>query len=164
MAEKRQREESREETEGEMSKRCKPYDHILSILEDEEEEEPNTAQQVEAELGIFTTLQQEISSSSSSSSEFSSEFGAVLGDPAGEVSPDPSSAEDDDRIDVIRHLLEASDDELGIPNLGTDGGDNADENGTDGQDFPFSLCDDGLWEFEDQSANYYSLLQSELFM
>nr|GMD13451.1 putative LisH domain-containing protein C1711.05-like protein [Ipomoea batatas] len=162
MAEKRQREESLETMEGEISKRSKPFDHILSILEEEEEEEPKGALEVEAELGIFTTLQQEISSSSSSSSE--SEFGPIIRDPAHEVSPDPSSTEDDDRIDVIRHLLEASDDELGIPNLRTDGGDNADENGAGGQDFPFSLCDDGLWEFEDQSANYYSLLQAELFM
>nr|GMD16937.1 putative LisH domain-containing protein C1711.05-like protein [Ipomoea batatas] len=138
MAEKRQREESLETMEGKISKRSKPFDHILSILEEEEEEEPKGA--------------------------LESEFGPMIRDPAHEVSPDPSSTEDDDRIDVIRHLLEASDDELGIPNLRTDGGDNADENGADGQDFPFSLCDDGLWEFEDQSANYYSLLQAELFM
>ncbi|MCD7470375.1 hypothetical protein HAX54_010175, partial [Datura stramonium] len=37
------------------------------------------------------------------------------------------------------------------------------ENSIDGGDFPFAISD-GLWELEDETANYYSLLQSELFM
>ncbi|KAK7828541.1 hypothetical protein CFP56_030121 [Quercus suber] len=74
--------------------------------------------------------------------------------------------EEDDKERVIRHLLEASDDELGIPNrevgvgvgvvydFGVEG-----LNGGDGYSFG-----DGLWELEDEAANYYTLLQSELFM
>ncbi|EEF39889.1 conserved hypothetical protein [Ricinus communis] len=77
--------------------------------------------------------------------------------------------EEDDKDRVIRHLLEASDDELGIPNTETGSGfDDGYEgfvssaNGFSGVD-GFSLCD-GLWEIEDANANYYALLQSELFM
>ncbi|KAL4586834.1 hypothetical protein LXL04_011479 [Taraxacum kok-saghyz] len=81
--------------------------------------------------------------------------------------------DDDEKERVIRHLLEASDDELGIPSRvegGGDGGNVGDGGGVDDEiagdeytDFSFTLCD-GLWELEDEAANYYTLLQSELFM
>ncbi|KAK9935172.1 hypothetical protein M0R45_022284 [Rubus argutus] len=66
---------------------------------------------------------------------------------------------------VMRHLLEASDDELGIPHREVGNGfEDAEEEGfsTFG-DNGLSLCD-GLWELEDEAANYYTLVQSELFM
>ncbi|KAK9050992.1 hypothetical protein SSX86_027617 [Deinandra increscens subsp. villosa] len=88
--------------------------------------------------------------------------------------PDPDSKnpdnkkeltdDEDEKERVIRHLLEASDDELGIPSR-VDVGDAGDGGGGGGGcgDFPVGLCD-GLWELEDEAANYYTLLQSELFM
>ncbi|KAK1425791.1 hypothetical protein QVD17_21150 [Tagetes erecta] len=83
--------------------------------------------------------------------------------------------DDDEKESVIRHLLEASDDELGIPSRVDGGGDGGDGGGGGGSDdvaggyfgdFEFGLGD-GLWELEDEVANanyYYTLLQSELFM
>ncbi|OIT19862.1 PREDICTED: uncharacterized protein LOC109220937 [Nicotiana attenuata] len=157
---KRSREEESQETqenfcEDNNTKRHKSsYNDILSILEEEEygfESDPVSGSD------IFTTLQQELLPSDGFES-----------DPVS-VGSDSSHKEDeveDDRSSVIRHLLEASDDELGIPSGdGTNGGDFtfAEENETNGGDFPFALAD-GLWEFEDEAANYYSLLQSELFM
>ncbi|KAI3720239.1 hypothetical protein L6452_21152 [Arctium lappa] len=75
--------------------------------------------------------------------------------------------DNDEKERVIRHLLEASDDELGIPSRvesGGDGGGGDDEIGGGGfEDFSMAVCD-GLWELEDEAANYYTLLQSELFM
>ncbi|KAI3763617.1 hypothetical protein L2E82_13593 [Cichorium intybus] len=81
--------------------------------------------------------------------------------------------DDDEKERVIRHLLEASDDELGIPSRvegdgdGTDvgdGGQGDDEISGEGYgDFSAALCD-VLWELEDEAANYYTFLQSELFM
>lgn len=71
----------------------------------------------------------------------------------------------DDKEQVIRHLLEASDDELGIPNregdfdVGVFEFEQGCNNGGNG----LALCD-RLWEFEDDAANYYTLLQSELFL
>ncbi|KAL8104714.1 hypothetical protein AgCh_028786 [Apium graveolens] len=71
--------------------------------------------------------------------------------------------EDEEKEGMIRHLLEASDDELGLP-------DNSSV--LLGKDFsdpvnlfydPF-LCCDGIWELEDEVANYSTLLQAELFM
>ncbi|CAK9137111.1 unnamed protein product [Ilex paraguariensis] len=152
---KRQREETHEVPDCEDdSKRHKSYNHILSLLEDEEDE-PNQDLSV-----IFSTLQQELSCDSTN-------FDPLLG-PTSEADPDHQRRvsatseckvdEEDDKERVIRHLLEASDDELGIPHR-TDGGDEK----INGGDHTFSLCD-GLWEFEDEAAYYYELLQSELFM
>lgn len=71
--------------------------------------------------------------------------------------------EDDDKERMIRHLLEASDDELGLPHKSSS---------LLGEDFndpvnlfydPF-LCCDGIWELEDEVANYSTLLQAQLFM
>ncbi|CAH1417128.1 unnamed protein product [Lactuca virosa] len=81
--------------------------------------------------------------------------------------------EDDEKERAIRHLFEASDDELGIPSRVEDGGDDGevgvcggggdDIAGEEYGDFSLALCD-GLWELEDEAANYYTVLQSELFI
>ncbi|TKY69700.1 hypothetical protein E2542_SST05982 [Spatholobus suberectus] len=70
--------------------------------------------------------------------------------------------DESDRERVMRHLLQASDDELGIPNSG-DGLFGFGENGFNNGDGFSSLCDK-LWELEDERANYYAFLQSELFL
>ncbi|KAK1413756.1 hypothetical protein QVD17_35536 [Tagetes erecta] len=89
--------------------------------------------------------------------------------------PDPENNPtlDPNEDSVIRHLLEASDDELGIPSRvdsGDGGGDAGDGGGGGGDvsggyfgDFDIGLSN-GLWEIEDEVANYYTLLQCELFM
>lgn len=166
---KRQREETTQIMEefGESFKRQKSYNEILSLLESEEDE-PN-----EDLSSFITTLQQELSSepesqttpsstvvedyasasSSSSSSSFSSCFSpAVLKD-------HDDQEEENDKERVMRHLLEASDDELGIPNRAVGFDEDGGFNGGD----EFSLPQ-GLWELEDEAANYYTLLQSELFL
>lgn len=98
-------------------------------------------------------------------------------DPENNPNPDPNKDlvqdDDDEKESVIRHLLEASDDELGIPSRvdgsngnGDGGGGSDDVPGGYLGDFEIGLSD-GLWEFEDEVANanyYYTLLQSELFM
>lgn len=167
---KRQREETQVE-DFEEHKRQKSYNHILSLLEAEEDEPTQDLS------SIITTLQQELSSDSGfdplpfTASETDPENPNSASTAVEEYTSSSSSSsslsevlskEDDkenDKERVMRHLLEASDDELGIPNreLVLDG-----ENGINGGDgFSFS---DGLWEFEDEAANYYTLLQSELFM
>ena len=55
-----------------------------------------------------------------------------------------------------------SDDELGIPNSGDGLWGFEDNEFTSGDGFS-SLCDK-LWELEDERANYYAFLQSELFL
>ncbi|GMY26034.1 zinc finger CCHC domain protein [Fagus crenata] len=171
---KRQREETQME-DCEESKRHKSYSHILSLLE-AEEEEPN-----QDLSSLITTLQQELSSDSHSipdplpftTTETDTENPTKDQNFASSSSSSSSSSqtkllkedeeEEDDKGRVIRHLLEASDDELGIPNrevgvgLVFDGIEGF--NGGDG----YSFCE-GLWELEDEAANYYTLLQSELFM
>ncbi|PIN04082.1 hypothetical protein CDL12_23383 [Handroanthus impetiginosus] len=162
---KRLREESNEleSDENSNSKRQKPYNNILSLLDEEEEEEPN--QDLSA---IFTTLQQELSSSTSCDST-AFDFGSppfTAGEEVQHLQPTagPSTSvdcgeEDDGVKSVMRHLLEASDDELGIPNK--------EDNNVEisfSENFPFAFSDNGLWELEDVAANYYTMLQSELFM
>ncbi|CAK9183767.1 unnamed protein product [Ilex paraguariensis] len=154
---KRHREETLALEDCEDSKRQKSYTHILSILEDEEDE-PN--QDLSA---IFTSLQQELSCNSNNFDPSLSVTAEADPDhqttvPATSECSPSSHGEEDDKERVIRHLLEASDDELGIPHK-VDGGDDD----INGRDLAFALCD-GFWEFEDETANYYALLQSELFM
>ncbi|CAL5355098.1 hypothetical protein CsSME_00043665 [Camellia sinensis var. sinensis] len=149
---KRQREETHvveDEIEQQDPKRQKSFTHILSLLEEEEDHEPH-----QDFSSILSTLQQELSCSDSDPFSL----------PGSETDPDkdnpvPSHGEDDEdeRERVMRHLLEASDDELGIPHR-MDGGDGDYGQVTDGGD-AF-----GLWELEDEAANYYTLLQAELFM
>ncbi|KAG2702313.1 hypothetical protein I3843_06G077300 [Carya illinoinensis] len=174
---KRQREETQIE-DCEESKRNKSYSHILSLLEAEEEEPTQDLS------SLITTLQQELSSdsifdplsfpSSESDPENPSTATATLEDQASSSSSFSSSSspstlllkededQEDDKERVIRHLLEASDDELGIPNREVGVVYDGDIDGFNGGD-GLSLCD-GLWELEDEAANYYTLLQSELFM
>lgn len=160
---KRSREEEGKQVVEE-NKRHK-YNDIISILEEEEEEafglEPDPETKISGS-DIFTTLQQELDLLPSDEG-FGSDPVEI---PTGSGDSQINSSEEDDRSSVIRHLLEASDDELGIPSGdGTNGSDypQVQENEIDGGDFPFAISD-GLWELEDEAANYYSLLQSELFM
>ncbi|KAJ0037759.1 hypothetical protein Pint_22707 [Pistacia integerrima] len=161
---KRQREETQVE-DIEETKRPKSYNHILSLLEDEEDE-------LSPDLSSFiTNLQQEISSDSTfdktdQENNPTTASSTTLEDCTTASSTSSCSKEDeeDDRERVIRHLLQASDDELGIPNMevGVSSVEYG-EIGFNGGDGGFSLGD-GLWELEDQTANYYALLQSQLFM
>ncbi|KAG7980646.1 hypothetical protein I3843_05G192800, partial [Carya illinoinensis] len=123
---------------------------------------------------LITTLQQELSSdsifnplsfpSSKSDPKNPSTATATLEDQTSSSTLLLKEDEDqeDDKERVIRHLLEASDDELGIPNREVGVVYDGDIDGFNGGD-GLSLCD-GLWELEDEAANYYTLLQSELFM
>ncbi|KAF3620745.1 putative LRR receptor-like serine/threonine-protein kinase GSO1-like [Capsicum annuum] len=159
---------SREQEEFEENKRHKSYNDILSILEEDEEYGLESDPISETGSDIFTTLQQELELLPSGGDD-------ILGSDLVEnnftgSTPGGTQQQEDDRSSVIRHLLEASDDELGIPSGdGINGSDfplveeNENENETNGGDFPFAISD-GLWELEDEAANYYSLLQSELFM
>ncbi|OWM75952.1 uncharacterized protein LOC116211977 [Punica granatum] len=137
--------------DGEAAKRQKPYDDILSLL-DEEEDDPQ-----QDLSSLITTLQQELSSSTSSSGSSSPA--------AGDAKDGPDGGEDE-RERVMRHLLEASDDELGLPSISESGGESGAEtfDGVAPAEGLMGLCDGGLWELEDEAANYYALLQSELFM
>ncbi|XP_061338822.1 uncharacterized protein LOC133285585 [Gastrolobium bilobum] len=171
---KRPREEALVEKDldfEEYSKRHKPYNHILSLLDSEEEES------TEDLSTLMTSLQKEITCVSNNSD-------TLLMCPAQEnyqhnlTSLEESSTstclsaphvlkedEENDKEKVMKHLLQASDDELGIPN--TDGAgllDFGEDHGfNSGEDVFSSLCDK-LWELEDETANYYALLQSELFL
>ncbi|XP_057530670.1 uncharacterized protein LOC130809061 [Amaranthus tricolor] len=170
---KRPREETQdviEQQEEDLFKRQKSYKEILTLLE-EEEDEP-----VEDLSSLISTLQEEISSStSSSSSSLSSSVPDPTHDPARSGSEIPSTgsgsgsgSEEDEQENVMRHLLEASDDELGIPNSSnvTDGFDEVVGGQVDGGDMFSPVGGEGIWEFEDfEAANYYNMLQScEIFL
>lgn len=196
---KRQREESTVDVENcesvSVNKRQKSYyNDILSVLEEEEDE--NEPEQNLSSL--ITTLQHEISSSSSSDDHhFDDDHAQLNGAVANSCSemPNPSSSaaveinseewEISESEKVVRRLLEASDDELGlvsIPNNDTRETEEEERRIIDQQqqpavfdfenDFnsgdllimPLEYAADGLWEIEDEAANYYTLLQSELFM
>ncbi|CAO2829034.1 unnamed protein product [Amaranthus hypochondriacus] len=161
---KRQREE---ETHDEsLFKRQKSYKDIINLLE-EEEDVP-----VDDLSSLISTLQEEIACSSPSSSVSN----PAPSDPY-EADPDvPSvgfgsgsgSGSEDENENVMRHLLEASDDELGLPNTSniTDGFDEVVGGQMDDVDLFSSVGGEGIWEFEDyEASNYYSLLQStEIFI
>ncbi|XP_074274565.1 uncharacterized protein LOC141598718 [Silene latifolia] len=157
-----------EEENEEIIKRQKSYKDIITLLE-EEEDDPN-----EDISSLISTLQEEIISSTGlnpvqpGSDDLnrvysgSDEFDRVCSG---------SGGEEEEVEKVMKHLLEASDDELGIPNLSGEmnGYDvvDVDEGHVDGGDL-FLPVGEGLWEFEDHEANNYyeysSLLQSEIFM
>ncbi|KAL0385755.1 UNVERIFIED_CONTAM: hypothetical protein Sradi_2969800 [Sesamum radiatum] len=146
------------------SKRHKPYNTILNLLE-QEEDDAEPSQDLSA---IFTTLQQELSSSTSCDSSTTTFDFDSLPTTAAVEQPDPThqatAVEDDGVKSVMRHLLEASDDELGIPNR-RDEIENNVEILNSVENFPFGFTEHkGLWELEDEAANYYTVLQSELFM
>uniref|UniRef100_A0A7N0UFB8 Uncharacterized protein n=1 Tax=Kalanchoe fedtschenkoi TaxID=63787 RepID=A0A7N0UFB8_KALFE len=125
-------------------KKLKSYNHIISILEQDEDESDQDLS------SLMSSLENEISCNLE-------DFDSLPTD-----APPSMSAEDEyEKERVMRHLLEASDDELGIPaSRSTDEID--DGVVIDGGD-SFGFCE-GLWELEDEAANYNTLLQSELFM
>ncbi|EYU28731.1 hypothetical protein MIMGU_mgv1a015074mg [Erythranthe guttata] len=149
------------------SKRQKPYNTILHLL-DEEDPSQEPSRELSRDLSaIYTTLQQELVSSCTTTTTTTT---LVHDDDFDSLPPFEASAaveadggagadENDGVKSVMRHLFEASDDELGIPNT-------MDENVNSEDKLPFSLLNDynGLWELEDEAANYYTVLQSELFM
>ncbi|KAL2349273.1 hypothetical protein Fmac_003273 [Flemingia macrophylla] len=164
--EEAQVEEGLDSKEEEYSKRHKPYNHILSLLDSEEEESTQDLSP------LITTLQKEITCASDNTSH----------DDAHLLCPTPendqftltittledntttSQEEESDKERVMRHLLHASDDELGIPSSGDNDGflGFGEDRVNIGDEFS-SLCDK-LWELEDERANYYAFLQSELFL
>ncbi|KAJ8760963.1 hypothetical protein K2173_022001 [Erythroxylum novogranatense] len=120
----------REEAHGvdvEENKRQKSYNHILSILEDEEEEPTQDLS------SLIITLQQELSSDSTFEtllypcletdpeilSNVTTTTNTIEGCPSWSSSSSSSSFSNEEAADererFMRHLLEASDDELGIP-------------------------------------------------
>ncbi|XP_004490027.1 uncharacterized protein [Cicer arietinum] len=160
------------------SKRHKPYNHIISLLDLEEEESTQDLSP------IMTTLQQEITCASNNKDTLLisqdnqndqnnlTTFGCNLDDNSTltyfSTPHELKEEEEDEKVKVMRHLLQASDDELGIPN--TTSGDNdgligflGEDDGFNGGD-EFSFLCDKLWELEDERANYYALLQSEIFL
>ncbi|XP_058096556.1 uncharacterized protein LOC131242136 [Magnolia sinica] len=143
---KRFREEGDGEEGEETKRRSCSYHKILSLLESEEEE---PTQDVSS---LISTLQQELSSDPPS--EPADPNQSSLENPTSP--PPPVFKEEEDEMMMIRHLLEASDDELGIPTP-------ENERGFEEEIGKISTYD-GFWEMEDEAANYYTLLQSELFM
>jgi len=146
------------------SKRHKPYTHILSLLDSEEEDSTQDLSP------LITTLQQEITCASNNDNfQDALDLDTLTTINGLENGATPSSQEvvkeeeESDKERVMRHLLQASDDELGIPSSG-DGvfGFVGEEGFNSGHGFS-SLCDK-LWELEDERANYYAFLQSELFL
>ncbi|KAH0938268.1 hypothetical protein HID58_005729 [Brassica napus] len=116
----------------------------------------------------FTTLQQELSTEEQNAVVF--EIPALSSSSCSSSSSCASKDEEyeSDKEKVMKHLLEASDDELGIPNTKFGESNYEVVKNESNQDYinGFSLLDgfgDGLWELEDEAANYYTLLQSELF-
>lgn len=153
--------------EEEYTKRHKPYNHILSLLEIEEEDSSEDLSP------LMTTLQQEITCASNNTKD------TLLVCPTKENDQDNlanttledttatsqvlKEEEESDKERVMRHLLQASDDELGIPSSG-DGIFGFGEDGFNNCGDGFSSLCDKLWELEDEKANYYAFLQSELFL
>lgn len=155
-----------------LSKRHRTYNHILSLLESEEDDSTQDLS------SLITSLQQEITNCASDSDTLLNQHSLTntttttttnsnLEDCSSSTTKYSSDMmeEHDDKEGVMRHLLEASDDELGIPNkedesldLGEDGFK------FNGGDMFSSICDGLLWELEDEAANYYDLLQSQLFL
>ncbi|KAE8724822.1 anaphase-promoting complex subunit 2-like [Hibiscus syriacus] len=176
MPPKRQREETQSSNEElfEETKRHKSYHHVLSLFETEEEEPSHDVS------SLITSLQQQLSSEDApfppyqppSKADDQENPAAMTNSDCmlsieGHKTATSSLKRDegyryDDKEQVIRRLLEASDDELGIPNKQSVLSVEFDEgfhNGGNG----FALWD-GLWELEDEAANYHTLLQSQLFM
>lgn len=159
------------------SKRQKPYTHILSLLDSEEEDSTQDLSP------LITTLQQEITCASNND-DFQD---PLLGCPTQPIDLDnlttmdgleneaaatseevvvvvkEKEEEESEKEKVMRHLLQASDDELGIPSSGDGVFEFVGEDGFNSENGFSSLCDK-MWELEDERANYYAFLQSELFL
>ncbi|GAU32404.1 hypothetical protein TSUD_220930 [Trifolium subterraneum] len=141
------------------NKKHKPCNNILSLLDLEEEESTQDLSPMMTNLqndqNNLTSVGCNILEDDSTLACFSTHH--VL-----------KEEEEDEKVKVMRHLLEASDDELGIPNTSGDDdgliGYGGEDDGFKGGDEFSSLCCDKLWELEDERANYYALSQSELFM
>lgn len=157
---KRLREDSSEtlEFDDSNSKRQKPHNNILSLLDEDDEQDEESSQGFSA---IFTTLEQEISSSAAIDLDFLP-FAAAEEEAHHQQTTTSASDEEEGLKSVMRHLLEASDDELGIPNY-TEDGKIVEINSAENFQFG-NFVDNGLWELEDVAANYYAMLQSQLFM
>ncbi|KAJ8445455.1 hypothetical protein Cgig2_031268 [Carnegiea gigantea] len=151
---KRVREEEETEIEEEEDlKRQKSYKDIINLLE-EDEDDPN-----EDLSSIISTLLDELSSGGPDP-----EKPGALGSVSSSGSEEEREGEGEgEGGKVMRHLLEASDDELGIPS--TDGLDSSVGGSyVDGGGWSLPVGE-SLWEFEDhEAANYYNLLQSEIFI
>ncbi|XP_010265055.1 PREDICTED: uncharacterized protein LOC104602894 [Nelumbo nucifera] len=164
---KRLREGTQIEDEEE-TKRRRSYNHILSLLEADHEEEVN-----QDLSSLMATLQEEISYGTTShppppAKQIPSE--AETNNPTTAASSAASVKDDEDEQEkgaVIKDLFEASDDELGIPHKDIRVGEEEYE-GIDpetGTGAGLSCWyDDRFWELDDVAANYYSFVQSELFM
>ncbi|CAN6937966.1 unnamed protein product [Brassica oleracea var. botrytis] len=170
---KRQRDEQEQETTPHEDSKRRPktsssstsYNEVQCLLD-------NIEAQNEADsdlTSLITTLQQEISTEEQNVAVFENPpLSSSCSSSSSSCAPKEEECESD-KEKVMKHLLEASDDELGIPNTETGGSNYEIVNSETNQDYinGFSLLDgfgDGLWELEDEVANYYTLLQSELFM
>ncbi|KAL8111962.1 hypothetical protein AgCh_019605 [Apium graveolens] len=181
---KRHREEEEEisdiQDENREAKRYKSYNTttnnkqqaLVSFLEQQEDQDDVIVSSQDLSL-FLTNLQHELFSDPSPYLPDPSQLGPHAAHQTLVLDPTTKdwnicSKEDDEKESVIiRHLLEASDDELGLPNeVGVDrtvsSGDE-DFNGLDDKHNSSLFCD-GLWELEDEAANYDTLLQSQLFM
>ncbi|ESQ34332.1 hypothetical protein EUTSA_v10008900mg [Eutrema salsugineum] len=136
-------------------------DQMLCLLSDSEEfNQPNN------DLTSFiNALQQEFSSD-----DQNAVVSGVSNVEDSCVSSKEDDVDDENKEQVMQHLLETTDDELGIPNTEF-GGSNYELIKNDiSQDYVYNgerLLDgfgDAFWELEDEAANYYTLLQSELFL
>ncbi|XP_010066925.2 uncharacterized protein LOC104453959 [Eucalyptus grandis] len=154
---KRRREANPDEEEEE--KRQRSYRDILSLLE---EEEDVAGQDLSS---LITSLQRELASGSSDPLTASAEEAPPS--PAGEAGDEGG----DERERVMRRLLEASDDELGLPSRESsevghgvgigEGHDVLCGSVGEGQG-SIDLCEGLVWELEDEATNHNALLQSEL--
>lgn len=139
---KRPREESEDDSPAEKrpcSTSSSSFQSILSLLESEEE---SPAEDVSS---LISSLQEEICSADA----------AALAAPAKQALSEAGGDE------VIRHLLEASDLELGIPAEDEEERREAEESGAVGEISNYDV----FWELEEEAANYYALFQSpESFM
>ncbi|WVZ12865.1 hypothetical protein V8G54_017395 [Vigna mungo] len=163
---KRPREEEEEEEkdlnfeQNYSSKRQKPYTHILSLLDSEEEDSTQDLSP------LITTLQQEITSidlDNLTTMDGLENEAAATSEEVVVVKEKEEEEEESEKEKVMRHLLQASDDELGIPSSGDGVFEFVGEDGFNSENGFSSLCDK-MWELEDERANYYAFLQSELFL
>ncbi|XP_010242422.1 PREDICTED: uncharacterized protein LOC104586775 [Nelumbo nucifera] len=160
---KRQRENNQTEDEEEI-KRYRCYNHIISLLE-ADEDEPN-----QDLSSLMTTLQQELSSAPSSEPAPEAHTNQPTHSALYNLNSSSAAATVENSKDgqaekgtEITHILEASDDELGFPQ-GDIRVSEAEDESINPESTGLSWYFDGLWEFEDVAANYYTLVQSELFL
>ncbi|KAI3429151.1 uncharacterized protein J3R85_008569 [Psidium guajava] len=153
-----------EEEEG---KREQPYKDILSLLE---EEEDVAGQDLSS---LIASLQHELASGPGPSAA-SADKEADPEAPSSSAPPSPPPAGEggggDERERVMRRLLEASDDELGLPSresseagdgVGVEEGDDGPcGGGGEGQGW-IDLCEGLAWELEHEAADHCALLKPQ---